>query len=288
MLERNEFTLTFADGGRLELGRRTRVMGVLNITPDSFSDGGRHLEPAAALATATAMVDGGADILDVGGESTRPGAAPVDAEQEIRRILPVIEGIKARLDVRVSVDTMKAAVARRALEAGADMVNDVSGFQDPEMLPLIGARGVPTVVMHMRGTPRTMQGDTRYRDLMGTITGFLEDAVASALSAGVSGDRIIVDPGIGFGKSTDGNLEILEQLAKLTRVGRPILVGASRKNFIGEVLQQPVEDRLEGSLAVAAFASAQGAHVIRAHDVAATSRVVRMVDAIRESARTGA
>jgi dihydropteroate synthase len=258
-------------------------MGVLNVTPDSFSDGGRHLEPAAALDSAAAMIEGGADIIDIGGESTRPGAAAVDANEEARRVLPVVEGIRRRGGVRISIDTTKAAVARRALEAGADMVNDVSGFRDPGMLPLICELDAPAVVMHMRGTPRTMQRDTRYADLMGTITGFLQDVVVSAVAAGVSDDKIIVDPGIGFGKSTAGNLAILEQLAKLKRVGLPILVGASRKNFIGEVLQLPVEQRLEGSLAVAAFASAQGAHVIRAHDVAATSRVVGMIDAIRES-----
>lgn len=285
MEKRDDLTVRFADGGGLELGRRTRVMGVLNLTPDSFSDGGRHADAESALDAAARMCEGGADIIDVGGESTRPGAAPVPAAEECRRILPVIEGIKKRLDVRISVDTAKAEVARRALDAGADMVNDVSAFGDPEMLDLVVARGVPVALMHMRGTPRTMQQETHYDDLIGTLIGFLRDRAETAVAAGVRDDKILVDPGIGFGKSTEGNLRILHRLPALKQVGRPILIGASRKTFIGEVLDLPVDERLEGSLAVAAFASAQGAHVIRAHDVAATVRVVRMVDAIRDSAR---
>ncbi len=200
-------------------------------------------------------------------------------------MLPIIEGIKRRLGARVSVDTAKAEVARRALDAGADMVNDVSAFGDPEMLDLVAARGVPVALMHMRGKPRTMQRDTRYDDLIGTLVGFLRDRAETAIAAGVGDDKILVDPGIGFGKSTEGNLTILHRLPALKQVGRPILIGASRKTFIGRVLDLPVDERLEGSLAVAAFACAQGAHVIRAHDVAATVRVVRIVDAIRDDAR---
>lgn len=284
MEERDDFAVRFADGGRLELGPRTGVMGVINVTPDSFSDGGNRFDLHSALQAAAMMAEAGADIIDVGGESTRPGATPVPEIEECRRILPVIDGIKKNLDVRISVDTMKAAVARRALDAGADMVNDVSAFGDPEMLELVVRRGAPVTVMHMRGSPQTMQEETRYADLIGTIAGFLRNCADTAVAAGLSDDKILVDPGIGFGKSTEGNLRILHRLPTLKRVGRPILIGASRKAFIGRVLDRPVDQRLEGSLAVAAFASAQGAHVIRTHDVAATVRVTRMMDAIRDTA----
>jgi dihydropteroate synthase len=281
MVERTEHTIRFADGGSLQLGRLTRVMGVINVTPDSFSDGGRHADAGSALEAAAKMVESGADIIDVGGESSRPGASAITAEEEARRVLPVIDGIKKRLDVRISVDTTKAAVARRALEAGADMINDITALRDPAMLPLAVESGAPVVLMHMRGTPRTMQLDTHYDDLLASVSGFLRDCSESAVAAGLSDDKIIIDPGIGFGKSAEGNLAILERLHVLNRVGKPILIGASRKSFIGAVLDLPVEDRLEGSLAVAAYASAAGAHIIRAHDVGATVRVTRMIDAIR-------
>ena len=277
------FEIRFADGGVMTLGPHTRVMGVLNVTPDSFSDGGRHDTPEVALEAAARMVEEGVDIIDVGGESTRPGARELDPGQEAERVLPVIEGIKAHHEVRVSIDTMHSAVARQALDAGVDMVNDISALGDPAMLPVICERRVPVVLMHMRGSPRTMQRDTDYDDLVGTVASYLQERVDIAASAGVKDGKILVDPGIGFGKSTSGNLEILRQLPVLGRLGRPILLGASRKTFIGKTLDLPVEQRLEGSLAVAAYASAFGAHVIRAHDVAATVRVVRMVDAIREA-----
>jgi dihydropteroate synthase len=283
MAPRGEFTIRYADGGTLRLGRRTAVMGVVNVTPDSFSDGGLHFDPSRALAAAVRMAEDGADLIDVGGESTRPGAAPVDEAEETRRVVPVIEAIKRELNVRVSVDTMKATVARRAFDAGADMLNDISALGDPGMLPLLRERRAPAVFMHMRGTPATMQSDTSYDDLVGSVVGFLKDRVDRAIAGGVAGDKILVDPGVGFGKSAAGNLSILGQLSALGAVGRPILIGASRKSFIGAVLDVPADERLEGSLAVAAFASAQGAHVIRAHDVVETVRVVRMIDAIRDA-----
>jgi dihydropteroate synthase len=282
MAGRAEFEVPFADGGVLHLGRKTCVMGVINVTPDSFSDGGKYPDADAAADAAAAMVADGADLIDVGGESTRPGAEPLNVAEEAERILPVVEQIKRRLEVRVSVDTMKAEVARRALDAGADLINDISGLGDPGMLDLVARCGVPVVVMHMRGTPQTMQRDTAYDNLLSDVVDFLHDSVQRAVDAGVSDDKIVVDPGIGFGKSSVGSLQILRLLPTLTRVKRPILIGASRKSFIGSTLDQPVNERLEGSLAVAAYASAQGAHVIRAHDVAATVRVVRMIDAIRE------
>lgn len=283
MNPRTEYTLRFADGGTLDLGRRTAVMGVLNVTPDSFSDGGKLVGVSAAVDAAVRMAQEGAEIIDIGGESTRPGASPVGVDEELQRVLPVVSAIRRAVPIRLSIDTMKAAVALRALEAGADMVNDVSGLRDPEMLPVLCRSQAPVVLMHMRGTPATMQSEADVDDLIAHVTGFLQDRVQSAIAAGLSGDRILVDPGIGFGKSTAGNLTILRELHALAVVGRPILIGASRKTFIGGVLGLPVEQRLEGSLAVAAYACAQGAHVIRAHDVAATVRAVRVIDAIRRA-----
>ncbi len=267
----------------MSLGLRTRVMGVLNVTPDSFSDGNRYPDLPSALETAQRMVDGGADIIDVGGESTRPGADPVDETEEISRVIPVVEGIKKALNVRVSVDTRKAGVAQRAIDAGADMINDVSTLRDGGMLPLLRETRTPVVLMHMRGEPRTMQRATRYDDIVAEVVGFLQDGADTAASAGLADDKILIDPGIGFGKSAAGNMTLLNELPALAQIGRPILIGASRKSFIGTVLDLPVEDRLEGSLAIAAFAAAQGAHMVRAHDVRATLRAVRMIDAIRST-----
>jgi dihydropteroate synthase len=286
MEERSEHTLRFADGATLALGRVTRVMGVLNATPDSFSDGGRFLEPDAALACAARMVDDGADLIDVGGESTRPGARPVEAAEEADRVIPVIEAVRREFAVRISIDTSKASVARQAIDAGADLVNDVSAMRDPAMLPLAAERGVPVVLMHMRGGPRTMQHDTSYDDVIATVAGFLKDRAAIAIAGGLPGDKIVVDPGIGFGKAPSGSLAILAELPRLRCVGRPILVGASRKSFIGAAVDLPLDERLEAGLAVAAYASAQGAHLIRTHDVRATRRAVRMIDAIRNSGTT--
>jgi dihydropteroate synthase len=285
MKSRADLKLVFADGGAMPLGLRTRVMGVLNVTPDSFSDGDLYPDLPAALDAARRMVDDGADVIDVGGESTRPGAEPVEETEEANRVLPVIEGIKKALDVRVSVDTCKASVARRAIESGADMINDISALRDREMLPLLRETGTPVVLMHMRGEPRTMQRETRYEDISAEVVGFLQDCADTAAAAGLSNDKILIDPGIGFGKSVTGNMILLNELPALNRIGRPVLIGASRKSFIGKVLDLPVEDRLEGSLAVAAFAAALGAHMVRAHDVRATLRVVRMIDAIRSTER---
>ena len=278
---RSGFSLSWPDGERLPLGSETRVMGILNVTPDSFSDGGKFDDPRRALEAAAVMADEGAEILDVGGESTRPGAEPVPEEEEIRRVVPLVNAIKHELSVRVSVDTHKASVARAALDAGADMVNDITAFSDPGMIPLLRDRRAAAVVMHMRGTPATMQKDTQYVDLMASVVGYLRRAVEKAAQAGVADDKILVDPGLGFGKSPAGNLQILRELPTLRSVGRPVLIGGSRKSFIGAALNLPVGERLEGSLAVAALAAWQGAHMIRTHDVGETIRVVRMIDAIR-------
>jgi len=283
VVERAEYQLRFADGQVLPLGRRTAVMGVLNVTPDSFSDGGRHIELPAALEAAERMAAEGADLIDVGGESTRPGAAPVGEAEEADRVLPVIEALRRRSPVRISIDTMKAGVARQALAAGADLVNDVSALRDPEMLPLLVRAGAPVALMHMRGTPGTMQRDTHYDDLVGEVRRFLGEKAESAVSAGVAGDKILIDPGIGFGKSASGSLTMLARLPALRSVGQPILIGASRKSFLGVALDLPVGARLEAGLAVAAYASAQGAHVIRTHDVGPTVQAVRIIDAIREA-----
>ncbi len=267
----------------MDLAQETRVMGVLNVTPDSFWDGAAHPTPERALEAAARMADGGADFIDVGGESTRPGAAPVTEDEELRRVLPVIRAIKRELRIRLSIDTMKANVARVAIEAGADLVNDVSAFSDPAMLAAVRDARVPVVLMHMRGTPRTMQEDTGYGDLMSSIVGFLSETVERAVAGGIADDKILVDPGLGFGKSAAGNLRILRELPTMRSVGRPLVIGASRKSFIGAALDLPVSERLEGSLAIAALAAWQGAHVIRAHDVAATKRTTRMIDAIRRT-----
>ena len=287
MESRADLELTFADGVVMPLGLRTRIMGVLNVTPDSFSDGDRYPDLPAALEAAQLMVDEGADVIDVGGESTRPGAEPVNETEEANRVIPVVEGIKKAVDVRVSVDTRKASVARRAIDCGADMINDISALRDHEMLPLLHKTGTPVVLMHMRGEPRTMQRATRYEDITAEVVGFLQDLCDRAAAAGLADDKILIDPGIGFGKSASGNMILLNELSALSQIGRPVLIGASRKSFIGNVLDLPVEDRLEGSLAVAAFAAAQGAHLVRAHDVRATLRVVRMIDAIRSTQRLG-
>ena len=280
---RSGLGVSFADGTRMDLDK-AKVMGILNVTPDSFSDGGRFTDAEAAVNAGLKMANEGADFIDVGGESTRPGVQDVGEEEELRRVLPVIEGIKRESDVRISVDTTKAKVARRAIAAGADMVNDVSALTDPGMLPLLRETRVPVTVMHMRGTPRTMQQDTSYVDLLSSVVGFLRRAAARAATAGIPDDKVLVDPGLGFGKSSNGNLEILRQLQTLRSLGRPVVIGASRKSFIGAVLDLPVKQRVEGSLAVAALAVWQGAQVIRAHDVPATVRVVRMIEAIRDGA----
>jgi dihydropteroate synthase len=280
---RSGFSIPFADGERMDLAAETRVMGILNVTPDSFSDGGRFPDPSSVLRAANKMATDGADIIDVGGESTRPGAQPVEEDEEIRRVVPVVTALRREMSIRICVDTMKGRVAKAAIDAGADMVNDVSALADPAMARVIRDARVPLVVMHMRGTPSTMQQDTRYVDLMSSIVGFLRKAVEKATASGIADDKILVDPGLGFGKSVAGNLQILRELPTLRSIGRAILVGASRKSFIGMVLDLPVAKRLEGSLAVAALAAWQGVHVVRTHDVSATKRAVKTIDAIRKT-----
>ncbi len=252
---------------------RQLLMGILNVTPDSFSDGGRFSDPRVAVEHALRMAAEGAAIIDVGGESSRPGAEPTAACEECRRVLPVIEGVRRRSPVPISIDTTKAAVAARALDAGADIINDISaGRFDPSILALAAERGVPICLMHMRGTPRDMQRDTRYDDLIGEVRGFLGERIEAAIAAGMEREAILIDPGIGFGKSAEDNVQLMRRLGELRELGAPILVGPSRKSFLGRLLGHEVENRLEGTLAALAVAQEGGAAVLRVHDVAPARR----------------
>ena len=274
--------------GDVDMRGRTAVVGILNVTPDSFSDGGRYPDVEAAVAAGVEMVRQGADVVDVGGESTRPGAAAVSAAAELERVLPVIRGLRQRTPAPISIDTYKAEVARRALEAGADIVNDISALRfDPDMAGLVAAEDVPVVLMHMKGRPRTMQVAPRYRDVVREVAAFLRERVAHAVGRGIAPDRVMVDPGIGFGKNLEHNLALLRHLGSLAEPGRPVLVGLSRKSFLGRLLDAGTapgaapSGRLEGSLAGAAAAVLAGAHMVRVHDVPETCRAVRVADAIR-------
>jgi dihydropteroate synthase len=272
-------------GERCVLGERTWVMGVLNVTPDSFSDGGQHLDPERALARGLSLFEQGADIVDVGGESTRPGAGPLSPEDEIRRVAPVVQALRDRGAGPLSIDTTKAAVARAALEAGADMVNDVSGFSyDPGLAPLVAERGVPAVLMHLRGGFASMHDRPRYHDVMGEVVAELQAAVARGLAAGVPWEQVIADPGIGFAKDASHSLAVLRRLPELSALDRPVLVGPSRKSFIGKVLDLPAGERLLGTAAAVAACVLGGAHLVRVHDVREMLQVVRLCDAIREAA----
>jgi dihydropteroate synthase len=269
-------------GSVLDLSARTHVMGVLNITPDSFSDGGRFTDHGQALDHARAMASEGADIIDIGGESTRPGANPLPEDEELRRVLPVIERLSEEVSVPLSIDTYKARVAERALRAGAAIVNDISGLRfSPDMGRVIADNGAAVVLMHIKGTPKNMQTDPRYDDVLGEIGKYLEESVAIAMGAGIPRDRIMIDPGIGFGKTLEHNLTILKRLDELRVLGLPIVIGTSRKRFIGTVLgiSEPA-DRVEGTAATVALAIERGAHVVRVHDVSQMSMIARMTDAI--------
>lgn len=262
---------------------RVGVVGILNVTPDSFSDGGRYLEPAAAAARAEEIVAEGADALDIGAESTRPGATPVPVLEELRRLLPVLRRVRARVDVPISVDTYKAAVARAAIDEGADVINDVCAGRDPAMFPVAAAAGVPIVLMHMQGTPATMQAAPAYPadDVVRAVRVYLQERVAAALAAGIRADRIVIDPGIGFGKTAAHNLELINRLDVLAALGYPVLIGPSRKRFIAAVVNGGPLDRLEGTAAAVTLAIDRGASLIRVHDVARILRVVRMAEAFR-------
>jgi dihydropteroate synthase len=258
---------------------RFRVMGVVNVTPDSFSDGGEFLDPAAAIAHGRRLATDGAGILDIGGESTRPGAAPVDAEEEVRRVLPVIEAL-ADTGTQISIDTTKTEVAGRALDAGASIVNDVSAFRfAPELAGLVADAGADCCLMHMLGEPRTMQEDPLYDDVVADVKAFLDERMQFATAAGVREDRIWLDPGIGFGKTLQHNLELLRRLDEIVALGRPVVVGTSRKSFLGKLTGKPEKERLPGTIATNVIALERGARIFRVHDVAEVTEALTVAAA---------
>lgn len=268
----------------LDLSLRPHIMGILNVTPDSFSDGAVFLDPERAVDRAMEMEAEGADSIDIGGESTRPFAAPVSEQDELKRVIPVIERLAGRLGIPMSVDTWKSSVAREALRAGAEIVNDVSGCTfDPEMFEVVASAGAGLVLMHTRGRPQEMQLETTYRALVPEIIDVLEERIGHAESHGIPRERVVVDPGIGFGKSVEGNLEILRRLREFSVLGRPILIGTSRKSFIGTVLGRRVDERLFGTAATVALAVAGGASIVRVHDVGQMRDVALMAHAVTGS-----
>lgn len=259
------------------------VLGILNVTPDSFSDGARYMEPEAAIQHALALVEAGADVIDVGGESTRPGAVPVGPEEEWARLSSVVEPL-ARRGLTVSIDTMKLEVAERAIDAGAAIVNDVSGLRaSPAIAELCARTGTGLVIMHMRGEPRTMQNDTRYEDIAGEVVGWLRERAEFARQAGCAAAQLVVDPGLGFGKSADGNLELLARTEEIAALGYPVLVGPSRKSFIGSIAGAPASERLGGTLAACVAALERGARLFRVHDVGPARQALDVADAIRRA-----
>lgn len=267
----------------LDFSRKTYVMGILNVTPDSFSDGGRYFEKDTAVERALQMAEDGADIIDIGGESTRPGSDPIPFEEELRRTVPVIESLSKKTGLPISIDTYKADLAKRALDAGASMVNDISGLRfDPDMPKVVSEYGVPVALMHIRGTPKNMQTDPVYEALIPEIMDYLRISVRLAVKFGVREDRIIVDPGIGFGKTFDHNLEIIRNLGQFACLGYPVLIGPSRKAFIGKILGgAPPQERIEGTGAAIAISILNGANIVRVHDVKEMVKVVRVADAIK-------
>ena len=287
MSQRRKFRLRLP-ARTIALGERTLVMGVLNVTPDSFSDGGQFFDAEQAVDHAFAIERAGADILDVGGESTRPGSKSISAEEEIGRVLPVLQELRGRLKIPISIDTQKAGVAQAAVEAGAEILNDISGLRaDPAIAEVARRHGLPIILMHMRGSPRTMQQEPFARDVMRDVTRGLLQAAARARRAGIAKSRIILDPGIGFGKSFDQNFELLARLPELARLGYPLLVGTSRKAFIGHALGGVPEDqRLWGTAATVTASILAGAHIVRVHDVAEMTQVANIADSLL-AARNG-
>jgi dihydropteroate synthase len=285
MIVRKEYKLLV--GGRtIVLGKRTLVMGVLNVTPDSFSDGGNFFRVADAVKAALAMEQAGADILDIGAESTRPGSAGISGEEELERLLPVLQRLHGQLKIPISVDTQKSRVAELAIAAGAEMLNDISGLKyDSTIAEVAAQHGVPLILMHMRGKPRTMQRKPWAKDVMKDVTAGLRESVAVARQAGVHKTQIILDPGIGFGKSFAQNYELLAKLPELARLGYPLLVGTSRKGFLGATLTRkgkplPAEQRIWGTAATVASSILQGAHIVRVHDVEEMAQVARVADSV--------
>ena len=257
-------------------------MGVLNVTPDSFSDGGFFLDKERAISHGLRMVEEGADIIDIGGESTRPGSKPLELEEELRRVIPVIESLARKVDIPISIDTYKSTVARRAIESGAQIINDISGLHfDPSLAQVAAQEDAPLVLMHTRGTPEVMQNDIHYDSLFSEILRYLNDSIQMAESSGLDPRQIIIDPGIGFGKTVENNLLIIKNLFEFRVLGKPIVLGTSRKSFIGKILNAGVEDRLGGTLSSIAIGVFNGAHIIRSHDVLQAKRAIAVADAIR-------
>jgi dihydropteroate synthase len=266
----------------LPLGKRTLLMGVLNVTPDSFSDGGLFFDKEKAISHALRMVEGGADIIDIGGESTRPGSKPLELEEELRRVIPVIESLAKEVDVPLSIDTYKSTVAQRAIEAGAEIINDISGLHfDPSLAKVAAKNDTPLILMHIRGKPETMQKGVHYDSLFSDILQYLKESIQRAESTGLDSRQIIIDPGIGFGKTAEDNLLIIKNLYEFRILGKPILLGTSRKSFIGKILNTEVGDRLEGTLSSIAIGVLNGAHIIRSHDVPQAKKAIAVADAIR-------
>jgi dihydropteroate synthase len=258
---------------------KTLIMGILNLTPDSFSDGGLYIDPTTAIAYSKKMVADGADIIDIGGESSRPGSIPLTEEEELKRILPVLQKLQGELPVPISIDTYKPNVASKCLDSGATILNDITGLTNPEMVKVARDYQVPVVVMHMKGTPKTMQENPEYQNVIEEIKIFFEKQITMVCNEGI--ESIILDPGIGFGKTVEHNLLILHHLEEFTPLCCPILVGPSRKNFLGVITGLPATDRLEGTLAAISIAALKGANIVRVHDVKACKRAIQVADAIR-------
>jgi dihydropteroate synthase len=267
----------------LDFSKKTYVMGILNVTPDSFSDGGLYFNEFSAIIRALQMVDDGADIIDIGGESTRPGSESVSIEEELKRTIPVIVSLAKKINVPISIDTYKSEVAKTALDAGASMVNDVSGLRfDPLMASIVSPYEVPVVIMHIKGKPKDMQQNPVYEALIPEILDYLRSCIKSAMESGIPEDKIIIDPGIGFGKTFEHNLEIINNLREFTSLGKPLLIGPSRKAFIGKILGDvPAGERLEGTAAAVAISVMNGANIVRVHDVREMVKVVKVADAIK-------
>jgi len=266
------------------LGKRTLLMGVLNVTPDSFSDGGLFFDKETAIVRGLKMVEEGADFIDIGGESTRPGSKPLGLDEELRRVIPVIESLAKEVDAPISIDTYKSTVAKKAIEAGAQIINDISGLQlDPSLSQVAAKEDVPLVLMHIRGNPETMQKNIHYESLFSEIIQYLKDSIQRAESAGVDPEQIIIDPGIGFGKTVEDNLLILKNLQEFKILGKSLLLGTSRKSFIGKILNADVTERLEGTLSSIVVGVLNGAHIIRCHDVLQAKRAIAIADAVRQA-----
>ena len=281
--EKDRFEVKYR-GGSLVLGEKTQIMGILNTTPDSFSDGGRFLDPQVAIERALQMAEEGAHIIDIGGESTRPGSSSVSLEEEIKRVVPVVEKLAKNLDIPISIDSSKAEVAKRAIDVGADIINDISALRaDDQMAKVVAKAGCPVILMHMKGIPSNMQQNPIYGSLVDEIISSLEESIDIATEAGIDADNIIVDPGIGFGKTVSDNLQIINRADEFKVLGKPLLIGPSRKAFIGEILGDKEEDRMEGTLAACVLSIARGAHIIRVHDVKEAVRAAKISDAILKS-----